>query len=680
MAWNKSVLLTALAAFAPHASAQSFACTFDDIVARWDVDTNRRYQHIDVEDGLAVAIADRELLVLDVTDPSDPQLLGQHQGNAYLRRVDIAGTLAFCAASADGLLIYDISDPSAPSLLSQTVVYSYADDVQVANELVYACWSVRGLRAFDFSDPANPVELGVFNPQEGYLDELSVDGDLAILTSVGDAWIIDVSDPANMTELAHLDLANAALTDAQIVGNHAYLTFETSGLEIWDLTDPTTPLKIGATELPGRSSQISVVGDTATVGFQSRGCAVVDVSDPAAPLLIGLYDPQGDIWGMYTDGHFAYFASILGIEIFDISDPPTPATLIEREVPPDGRDIAIHGSHAFVASQDDGLTIFDITNPIDPQPVGSYQSDRSGALIERVHCQDERAYVASGRAGVEILDISDPANPSFMSSIGSTALDVHIDGHLAYIAHSGAELWIYDISDETSPILLSRTRGGGMCVDVHNGYAYTGWSGLTIMDVSDPANPVVIAQDYTGTEMEDLVYRDGYLFAAYRVGALIYDVSEPSNPILIAERFSPLYYQRSVDLQGDLLWVGGDGGTSVFDISRPESPSFVGSISPGERLGCVQVHDDHLFFLEQFDSGTTNSLFVMNVAPCDPCPADFDANGTVDTRDFIAFLSTWATERTQDCSSGDCQTDFDNNGVVDTRDFVEFLNAFAAGC
>ncbi len=62
------------------------------------------------------------------------------------------------------------------------------------------------------------------------------------------------------------------------------------------------------------------------------------------------------------------------------------------------------------------------------------------------------------------------------------------------------------------------------------------------------------------------------------------------------------------------------------------------------------------------------------------CTADFNHDGAVDTQDFIAFLNTWAAERTLDCSGGGCLADLDGNGVVDTQDFIVFLNAWAGGC
>lgn len=57
---------------------------------------------------------------------------------------------------------------------------------------------------------------------------------------------------------------------------------------------------------------------------------------------------------------------------------------------------------------------------------------------------------------------------------------------------------------------------------------------------------------------------------------------------------------------------------------------------------------------------------------CEECAGDFDGNGVVDTRDFIAFLNAWAL--------GDASADTDGNGVVDSRDVIAFLNGWNAAC
>ena len=54
------------------------------------------------------------------------------------------------------------------------------------------------------------------------------------------------------------------------------------------------------------------------------------------------------------------------------------------------------------------------------------------------------------------------------------------------------------------------------------------------------------------------------------------------------------------------------------------------------------------------------------------CIADWDADGAVNTLDFLGFLNSY--------SAADPCADVDGNGVVNTIDVLTFLNAFVAGC
>lgn len=54
------------------------------------------------------------------------------------------------------------------------------------------------------------------------------------------------------------------------------------------------------------------------------------------------------------------------------------------------------------------------------------------------------------------------------------------------------------------------------------------------------------------------------------------------------------------------------------------------------------------------------------------CLGDFDADGTVNTRDVLAFLNAWTV--------GSLLADFNGDGQVNTVDVIAFLNAWNAGC
>jgi hypothetical protein len=56
----------------------------------------------------------------------------------------------------------------------------------------------------------------------------------------------------------------------------------------------------------------------------------------------------------------------------------------------------------------------------------------------------------------------------------------------------------------------------------------------------------------------------------------------------------------------------------------------------------------------------------------DPCPGDFNGDGSVNTLDVLAFLNAW--------SAGDPSGDFNRDGTINTLDVLAFLNAWSAGC
>lgn len=147
---------------------------------------------------------------------------------------------------------------------------------------------------------------------------------------------------------------------------------------------------------------------------------------------------------------------------------------------------------------------------------------------------------------------------------------------------------------------------------------------------------------------------------------------------------------------GGYLLVPGDGVYDLFIESDDGSRLLIGDevvadndgvhgmLERSGRIGLRQgVHAVRVEFFEQSgDAGLIARIAggglakqvipeVMWLRP-NPCPADFNGSGAVNTADFVAFLNAWVR--------GDPRADFTGDGVLDTADFVAFLNLWAAGC
>ncbi|MEQ8843357.1 MAG: VCBS repeat-containing protein [Phycisphaerales bacterium] len=71
------------------------------------------------------------------------------------------------------------------------------------------------------------------------------------------------------------------------------------------------------------------------------------------------------------------------------------------------------------------------------------------------------------------------------------------------------------------------------------------------------------------------------------------------------------------------------------------------------------------------DSNTT-SVFINQAGAAEPCPADFDGDGSLTLFDFLAFQSAF--------DAGDPRADIDGDGSFTLFDFLAFQNLFIAGC
>ncbi|QKK07743.1 MAG: hypothetical protein HND58_05860 [Planctomycetota bacterium] len=611
------------------------------------------------------------LLIIDISEPAAPAFVAARDTPGTATALVIENGLVFVADGDGGLQIIDVSNPAMPEIVGSFPTAEPALGLCVASGVAYIAVGLDGMLTIDVSDPANPVLLGSYDTAGTATSVACAQGIAYIADADGGLVILDVSNPSSPTLLGQSGAAQ--VQDVMVQGDLAFAATG-SGMAVFDVREPTAPVLLNHTQEIGGGNDITIADNRA---YLSGASLAYDIADPEQPSPVGAFSHAGS--GAAVRDNLAYIASTDGLLILDITDPPSSTVLGSVYVGTTPEGLAVRGDYAYVADWDDGVVVVDISNPTAPVRIANVPT---GNLAHDLALEGNYVYVADPSAGLAVIDVSEPSSPVMVvdpTQFRGTRIDV--DGDMACIL-SSSRLYMVDISNPLEPTLLAQHSGFGAGrrhgkVQIVDGYAFVAGPGLSVFDLSDPEAPP-IAQVETDAAATTVEVVDGLACVGTHLSLTLFDVTEPDQPTELGQLVLPLGGAESSHIIGDILHVGlFNGEVWLVDISDPANPHRLISTDRWLSLGGIwdiQIQDDLAFIIDSF-----TGLIIMNVSDCDDCPADFDSNDLVDSRDIIAFLNAWAAQRGTDCSGG-CSADFTGDGLVDSRDFIAFLNAWNAGC
>ncbi|NVM53596.1 MAG: hypothetical protein HWN66_07810, partial [Candidatus Helarchaeota archaeon] len=322
--------------------------------------------------------------------------------------------------------------------------------------------------------------------------------------------IFNVTVPTAMTKISTFP-TNDTLRDLDVKGNFAYIVTETEGLMVVNVSDPTSPQKVGTFFDPNiTGAYIIEVVDTFAYVISNEWdpfFSIINIT-AADPQNFTLVSGNDCITGSASDleiaDDFAYICGGWGsgwVEVYNISDPSSATYLTDfHGGNKQGMAIKIEGNLAYIASGIHGFFIYNITNPLSPGMIGTFSDFGFSNDIE---IRSNFAFIADGYDGLEVIDISNPTSPQ---KVGSFTNDKYFR--------------FFQVSNETIYVLRSQD---GMVMEAN---------GISILKVEyNVLHPKSIVQVQTGTiETLHLELKDDLLFIADH-DLDIYNVSDPSNPI-----------------------------------------------------------------------------------------------------------------------------------------------------
>ena len=91
-----------------------------------------------------------------------------------------------------------------------------------------------------------------------------------------------------------------------VSGTHAYVANDYFGLQVIDITNPTSPQIVGSVDTPVSALAVAVSGTHAYVADYTSGLQVIDITNPASPQIVGSVDTPGSAYGVAVSGTYAY--------------------------------------------------------------------------------------------------------------------------------------------------------------------------------------------------------------------------------------------------------------------------------------------------------------------------------------------------------------------------------------
>ena len=398
--------------------------------------------------------------------------------------------------------------------------------------------------------------------------------------------VLDVSEPTTPQKIGSTTPFPHFVEGVVVSGTLAYIAAGGGGLRVVDISDPAHPTEVGAWDSPGYAEGLAVAGSTAYLADGPYGLRIVDVSDPTHPVEAAYAYPLNYVFDVAVGGDTAYLAAAgAGLLVVNVSEPAHPAEMGTYDTPGYAYGVDVTEDVVYIADGWKGLRLANVSDPVHPIGVGSL--DTPGWAMS-VDILGSTAYVADGGKGLRIVDVSDREHPSEMGfyEMPGVAVMVAVQGDVAYMADRRAGLRAVDVSDAQSPtqvgIYAPLTDARGLAVRGQYAYVAAGYSGLRVVDISDPAYPREVGvYDTEGGYANSVVVTDSYAYLSACAGGLwnlhVVDIADSAHPARTGVIHTGGAY-REIAVVGDIVYVADEWGLRLIDVSSPSAPAEIGFI------------------------------------------------------------------------------------------------------
>jgi hypothetical protein len=554
-----------------------------------------------------------------------------------------------------------ISVSAAHLQFENSLYWTGLNDLVVDGDYVY-CAFYNGLMVLDVSDSTNIKNICRLPLDGGCVAITKLDSLLLIAASKNVLYVVNVANLYNPRIVENYPLAYSP-KDMQVHENYAYISYDSTGVGIIDISDIAKPKEAWYMNTAGYINGIYFKDSLLVLCDWKTGLIIYNNKVPTRPvptatcLMKESYNYpmfMGDYVyisrdNLKKDKHEYY--------LIDISNPFKPkAKKCKKEYRYFNAALTI-GDYAFIGQLESGYSaVINISNPKDIKDISNYYGNRVYSTSKDI--QGHYLYQASYEDGFNIYDISDPRK---LKKIGSFSgieniTNIRICGNYA-ICLNKIYMTIVDISDPAHPYLkiqqdFLQTQTRRIFTDKQKAYFFdansTMW-GLDLSNLGQKLTPIYYGQYNL---LIDFQVKDNYLFVScYDSTVRIYDLIPNKRPALLSKnKFQELII--NIDICDKKMM--GKNGVSIYliDIDDIKNPKIVNKITTDISPSVAVYYQNKLYLNcnlpgyfdaklrtkdNPFQSSGNNLHFSIGATLFDHYIAIYSRNGSVTFYDLTTY-------------------------------------------
>jgi hypothetical protein len=383
----------------------------------------------------------------------------------------------------------------------------------------------------------------------------------------------------------------SGVSDIRVRGDYAYCSC-VNGVMIFNISHDSTINFVSKLYLGGKGNGIEISGNYAYIADGICGLRILNISNPDNPILLGTCATGGSAVDICISGIYAYIAdAVNGLIIIDISNPINPQILgIVNYNYYASKIVKVRNNIAYLNTSHRNtsgtiLRFVDVADPLNPITIGEYNPGYFGEISD-IAVEGNYAFLVEGYDRLRILNISNPANPITIGSCQAyCGRDIFLSESYAYIGcTNNTGLRIVDISDPVNPMPIVRysTGGDARYVFVTGNYAFllSGLdynSSLKNINISNPLNPSLKSQYKLPSSINNMYISDTLAYLASATGLMVINIADPSNLSVLADYYTGMTFESDICVSGNYAYLTGfSNGFRVLFVGDPANPQNIG--------------------------------------------------------------------------------------------------------